>query len=379
MNMPFDPMMANTVISEAPVSVQIFAADDKTAREQYALYLDGHNLDAHDIDGYVGNSNTTPFHRLSWLDAVYKATGHKAWLLIASRGSRICGILPCHMISSLLFGKAMVSTGFAVDGGILAEDQEAADLLAEAFWQLAAEHNCPTAELRGGMLPSGTDWHIKTESHLGFVAKLAGDDDAQLNAVPRKQRAEIRKGLKNNLDIQIGNKVEDQNWHYRVYSESVRNLGTPVFPKKLFQHVLSAFGNDADILTVLHNGAPVASVLSLYHQGHVMPYWGGGVFAARQLRANDVMYYALMNHARARGCHAFDFGRSKTGSGAAHFKKNWGFEGVPLAYAVRTADGAAPRDINPLNPKYQAKIKMWQKLPLPLANMIGPFIARGLG
>lgn len=371
MNMPFDPIMADAASSVLPISVQAFAADDAGARAQYMHYFD--------MRADADKNSTTPFHKLSWLDAVTKGTGHKGWLLIASKEQQICGILPCHMIGSLLFGKAMVSTGFAVDGGILADDQQTANMLAEAFWTLAADHGCTAAELRGGMLPSGADWHIKTDSHLGFVTDLAGDDDAQLKAVPRKQRAEIRKGLKNNLDIRIGNGVEHQDWHYRVYSESVRNLGTPVFPKKLFQQILSAFGDDADILTILHDGAPVASVLSLYHNGHVMPYWGGGVFAARQLRANDVMYYALMNHARVRGCHAFDFGRSKTGTGAAHFKKNWGFDGTPLAYAVRTADGAAPRDINPLSPKYQAKVKLWQKLPLPLANMIGPFIARGLG
>jgi hypothetical protein len=143
--------------------------------------------------------------------------------------------------------------------------------------------------------------------------------------------------------------------------------------------VLRAFGDDADILTVLADGRPVASVLSLYHKGVVMPYWGGGVLEARALRANDVMYYALMNHARRRGCVAFDFGRSKVGSGAFNFKKNWGFEPQLLSYAVRTADGAEPRDINPNSPKYRAQIALWQKLPLPVANALGPWIAKGLG
>jgi predicted N-acyltransferase len=120
--------------------------------------------------------------------------------------------------------------------------------------------------------------------------------------------------------------------HYAVYAQSVRNLGTPVFPRALFEAVLDAFGEDADILTVLADGQPVASVLSLYHRGAVMPYWGRNL-AARALRANDVMYYALMCHARRRGCDRFDFGRSKTDSGAYHFKRNWGFVPDPLAYA----------------------------------------------
>jgi hypothetical protein len=141
---------------------------------------------------------------------------------------------------------------------------------------------------------------------------------------------------------------------------------------------MDAFGEDADILTVCHDGKPLSSVLSLYHRGAVMPYWGGGTFAARAMRANDVMYYALMNHARGRGCTSFDFGRSKVDTGAYHFKRNWGFEPQPLSYAHWTADGQAPRDVNPLSPRYKAKIALWQKLPLGIANRIGPFIAQGL-
>jgi hypothetical protein len=134
---------------------------------------------------------------------------------------------------------------------------------------------------------------------------------------------------------------------------------------------------DADVLTVRHEGRVVASVLSLYFQGTVFPYWGGGTAAARGLRANDRMYFALMGHARARGCTRFDFGRSKTGTGAAAFKKNWGFAGVPRLYAKRSEGGS--REVNPLNPKYALMVRTWQRLPLPVANALGPWISRGLG
>src|SRR3546814_8995637 len=102
---------------------------------------------------------------------------------------------------------------------------------------------------------------------------------------------------------------------------------------------------------------------SFYVNNTAYPYWGGGTFEARSLRANDAMYYALMCHARSRGCTRFDFGRSKVGTGAAAFKTNWGFDPEPLAYAVRTADGAAEREINPLSPRYRLQVGVWQKLP----------------
>ena len=321
----------------------------------------------------------TPFHLPAWLEAIEAATGQRAHLLIAERGGRIEGVLPLTAIRSMLFGKAMVSSGFAVGGGVLAGDPVVAEALLDAGWALAEKLGCPSLELRGGTPPNGEGWQHKTGSHLGFVRPIAADDDAALKAIPRKQRAEVRKALASDMTIEIGTRRADRAAHYAVYAESVRNLGTPVFPEALFAAVLDRFGGDADILTVRKDGVPVASVLSLYHNGTVMPYWGGGTLGARTLRANELMYFALMRHARGRGCTAFDFGRSKVGTGPAAYKKNWGFEPQPLAYAVRTADGAEHRDVNPLSPKYRAQIAVWKRLPLWLANRLGPPLARGLG
>lgn len=331
------------------------------------------------VDAWVmAQEQGSPFHRPKWLKAIEAGTGQKAICLIAESGGEIAGIVPLHIMHSPLFGRALVSSGFAVGGGILSTSATATKRLAEAAWELAEICSCPTVELRGGALPGG-DWIEKRDAHANFARALTDNDEDELLAIPRKQRAEVRKGVAHEMDIITGNTTLDSTWHYRVYCESLRNLGTPVFPQSLMTAVLDAFGDEADILTVLQGDRPVSSVLSLYHNGTVMPYWGGGILAARGLRANDVMYYALMNHARRRGCTRFDFGRSKTGSGAYHFKKNWGFEPEPLAYAVRTADGSEPRDVNPNSTKYRAQIALWRKLPLSVANRVGPWIARGLG
>ena len=324
----------------------------------------------------ANHPDTTAFHRYEWLDAVERATGHRTHILLSEQDARIRSVLPLHEAHSPLFGRALVSTGFAVGGGVVGDGDP---LLFAAAQELALRLNCPGVELRGGPLPADTDWHIKQDSHAGFVNSLAADDDAQLLAIPRKQRAEVRRGLGYGMQIRIGSDDNARAIHYAVYAESVRNLGTPVYPKALFDAVLNGFGEDADILTVLHEDKPLASVLSLYHRGAVMPYWGGGVFAARTLRANDVMYYALMNHARARGCNRFDFGRSKCNTGAYHFKRNWGFAPQPLAYASWTAPGAPRRDADPTSDRHAARIALWKRLPLPIANVIGPMIARGLG
>jgi FemAB-related protein (PEP-CTERM system-associated) len=321
----------------------------------------------------------TPFHLPAWSMAVARGCRQKSHYLVAERGNgEIAGVLPLTELHSPLFGRALVSSGFGVGGGILAERREAVPALAAAAWTLAGRLSCPSVELRGGAAP-GAQWQVDETSYLGFVRALAADDAAELLAIPRKQRAEVRRSMDNDLEMRTGCHADDLDAHYAVYAESVRNLGTPVFPRSLFSEVLKEFGKAADLLIVRSRGVAVSSVLSLYWNGTVYPYWGGGTDAARALRANDALYFALMRHARERGCKRFDFGRSKTGTGAAAFKKNWGFEPRPLTYFKRSADGAAPRSVNPLDPKYSLQVKAWKRMPLWLANRVGPAIARGLG
>ncbi|MDE2404163.1 MAG: FemAB family PEP-CTERM system-associated protein [Sphingomonadales bacterium] len=332
------------------------------------------------IDAFVAaHPQATPFHRRAWLAAVASGTGNPARVLVAEAAGGPVGLLPLSEIHSPIFGRLLASTGFAVGGGVLATTPGAPAALFAAAEELALRRSCPAIELRGGVLPARAGWTIRTDSHCGFVRELAADDEAQLLAIPRKQRAEVRKGVANPLTVEVGSAPRDRAAHHAVYAESVRNLGTPVFPRALFDAVLDGFGDDADILTVRHDGVPVASVLSLYHRGAVMPYWGGGTREARRLRANDRMYFELMLHARRRGCTHFDFGRSKTASGAYDFKRNWGFEPEPLSYAAWTAPGCAARDADPTSAKHRLQIAVWQRLPLALANRLGPWIARGLG
>ena len=328
------------------------------------------------IEAFVREQRASLFHRPAWLIGVEAGTGQRATGLIVEQLGVITGWLPLTQVRSLFFPPALVSCGFAVGGGICAENGIAAELLGRAVEELAIRGSFPSIELRGGPIPSG--WARWNDKHSGFVRELAADDEAELLAIPRKARAEVRKGLKFGLAVRTGRSKQDLADHYAVYSESVRNLGTPVFPRKLFAAMLDAFPDSSDILTILKDERPIASVLSFYHEGAVLPFWGGGTFAARGARANELMYYELMLHARRKGMKRFDFGRSKTGSGPYKFKKNWGFEPTSLAYGAWTAPGAEARNVDPTSDTYQSKIDRWKKLPLPVANAIGPFISRGL-
>ncbi|WP_414714354.1 FemAB family XrtA/PEP-CTERM system-associated protein [Sphingobium sp.] len=333
-----------------------------------------------EIEAFVaGRTDATPFHRPAWVCAVARGTGQEALFLVARGvGGDIRGLLPVNIIHSPIFGRALVSSGFAVDGGIVADEPAVVRQLADAVVALADRWSCDTIELRGG-LASGSDWTVRSGAYLNFTRPLAADDEAELLAIPRKHRAEVRKALEHDYTVIVGTDEAMRLAHYALYRRSVHNLGTPVFPRGLFDQVLDAFGTEIDILQIAHEGTVLSSVIALYHRGACMPYWQGADLNARKARSNEALYFNLMRRARERGCHTFDFGRSKVGTGTAAYKKNWGFEAEPLDYFVHAAPGHAARDINPMSPQYQRKVELWKKLPAALVDRIGPWIARGLG
>ena len=327
------------------------------------------------IDDFVADHPETElFHRPAWTRGVERGTGQPGRYLVAEDAAgRLAGLLPLTRIRSPVFGSALVSTGFGVGGGIVAGTRSAAEALAAAAWSLAGKEGCPSVTLRGGRLPHG--WRREEGVHAGFLRDLPQGDEAILRSIPRKQRAEVRRALALGLEASHGGAADALEDHYRVYAESVRNLGTPVFPRALFEAMAREWGEAADIVTIRSGGRPVASVLSFYFKHVVHPYWGGGTREARALRANDLLYFELMRRAAGRGCTGFDFGRSKLGSGAYAFKKNWGFAPRPLTYATK----GERRDLDPRSPRYRLQTAAWRRLPLPLANRLGPLLARGLG
>jgi hypothetical protein len=241
----------------------------------------------------------------------------------------------------------------------------------------------PVAADRSVHLPIGMNgdcavsgWLTRPDLYVTFRKRIDADHDKNLKSIPRKQRAMVRKAMQNGLRSVVHHDVRQL---HGIYAESVHNLGTPVFSRRYFALLVEVFGSDCDILTVLDGDDPIAAVMSFYFRDEVLPYYGGGTTFARQRAANDFMYWEVMRRAADRDYRLFDFGRSKLGTGAFDFKKNWGFVPEHLCYRYKLAPGAAIPDHNPLNPKYRAFIAGWKRLPLAIANAIGPSIVRGLG
>lgn len=317
----------------------------------------------------------TFFHLTGWADVMQNTLGHRSHYLTARRGGGILGVLPLVEIKSRLFGHALLSNAFCVAGGPLAFEEAVEDELMTAAAQLARDLNVDYAELKD--TPRAPDgWHSHGELYAGFERGIDADETACLAQVPRKQRAVVRKAIESDLTVTLDDGVDTV---FELYSRTVRDHGTPVFPKALFKSLRDVFGTACEVLTVRQNEQPISSVMSFYFRDRVLPYYTGSLLSARDMGANDLMYWRLMRHAAERGCTTFDFGRSKVGTGPFSFKKNWGFPPRPITHQFYLHRAKALPNLNPTNPKFSLAVQSWRKLPLPVANLIGPFISRSLG
>lgn len=326
-------------------------------------------------DAFVEDApRATFFHRVAWRGIIEQGLGHRCHYLYAERNGVVTGILPLAEIRSRLFGHSLISTPFCVYGGVVASDPDSEAQLTQAAMALVDELQADYLELRDRELRHAA-WAVK-DLYVSFRKPIDPDHDKNLKAIPRKQRAMVRKGIAMGLQAHHGGSLAE---FYRVYAESVRNLGTPVLSRNHYARLQQTFGDDCEITVVTHQGQAVAAVMSFYFRDEVHPYYGGSIARGRDLAANDFMYWAVMQRAVERGARVFDFGRSKQDTGSYHFKKHWGFEPRSLPYAYHLGRAQTVPNISPTNRKYALFIKAWQHLPLPVSRVLGPWLARDLG
>lgn len=328
-------------------------------------------------DKYVQkNPNSVFFHRSGWSRLINRVYGYKSYNLIAERDGCVVGILPLTCIKSPIAGRALISSGFAIGGGVIADSAQISHKILDHANALGRDLSVSYIELRSEKALF-QDLPTKNTTYANFIKSLPASDAEILSAIPKKRRAEVRKAIK----LQDTGKLtiveeRDVDRFFKLYALSLRDHGTPVFPKKFIDTVLSIFPEDVTVLTAEYEGRAVASLVSFYHHDRVMPYYVGAASEARGLRAFDYLYWQQMLKAKHRGSSLFDFGRSKFDVGSFGYKKTWGFEPTPLEYQYSLIDIETIPDVNPNNPKYALATKIWQKLPVPIATFGGAILAR---
>jgi len=327
-------------------------------------------------DCFVASTpEATFFHLSGWQELISRVFHHRCYFLYVEADDQIVGILPLAYVNSLLFGNALIALPFAVYGGIAANNPIAVQALEDEAIKLGKQLGVQHIEFRNTQ-PRHSDWPTQ-DLYVTFIRKIPTVLDEKMLCIPQKRRNMVRKAIKLGLHATHNDSVDE---FFPVYAENVRDHGTPALPKRYFSELKRVFQDNCEILTIRDKeGAPVSAILSFYFRDRVMAYYAGEKASARNMAANDLKYWELMKRAAARGCEIFDLGRSKKGTGSFEFKRLWEFEAQQLNYEYVLLNRNGIPQNNPMNPKYRLFIAMWQCLPIPVANFIGPYLVRNLG
>ena len=324
----------------------------------------------------LGHPQASGYHTLAWRGVISTVFGHRTFYLMArDEGGAVQGVLPLVLTKSPMFGCFLTSMAFLNYGGVLADRADVRLALLVAAAETARDVGAAHIELRQTE-PIETDWPVRSRK-VSMRLALPPDHETLFKAYPSKLRSQIRRAQKEGMDVQIGGEelLED---YYRVFARCMRDLGTPVYAKGFFRSIVKTFSKEVRLCVVSLKGMPLASGLLYGFRSTLEIPWAASDKRFSRLAPNMLLYSAVLEFACREGFKEFDFGRSSVDSGTYRFKQQWGAHPRQLYWYYWLAGGRSVPELNPDNPKFKAAISVWQHLPLPVANLIGPHIVKYL-
>lgn len=328
-----------------------------------------------DINNYV-HANATIYHLTDWMELINRAFGHNGYYLYATdQAGSVCGVLPLVHMKSRLFGSFIVSMPYFNYGGIVADNGEIDNMLLAKAIELAGELKVKHVELRESKKNELLE-HSRTDK-VNMILDLPDDNATLEKALGSKLRSQIRRSVREGFMVSQGG-VEELEDFYRVFSQNMRDLGTPVYSKEFFREILKVFPGNTSIVTLKLDNVPVSAAFLIGWHGQLEIPWASSLRGYNKYSPNMLLYWTVLKFAIAQGYRKFDFGRSTTGSGTYKFKQQWGAIPVQLFWNYWLSSGVALPKLNPDNPKYKLAINIWKRMPVAVTNFIGPSIVKNL-
>ena len=319
----------------------------------------------------AAHPGATVYHDPRWGQVMKRAYGARPYYLTARRGARIAGVLPLVGQRSWLFGRFLCSVPYADAAGLLCDDDDARRaLLAEAA-ALRDRAGASWVELRqlealAPELPARTD-------KITMWLDLPAGADAMWKQLRTKVRTKVRKTLNAPLEVHDGGAALLPDF-YAIYAMTMRDLGSPAHSLRYFRLLLAAYPDEARVFVVRSADGPLAASFAFTDRRAFHVPWSGSDKRYRQASANRRLYWAMLAHAADAGAPRFDFGRSTKDSGTHEFKREWRPREVPLHWHFLLPPGGEVPELRPDSAKYRLMVDAWKKLPLPVANLLGPRI-----
>ncbi len=332
--------------------------------------------DEREWDTYVlSHADATGHHCWGWRRVIEDAFGYPTEYLVARRNAVVVGVLPLVCFRSALFGRAVISLPFLNYGGVLADDDDVARGLLKAAGDVAVRERARYVELRHRQrqfpeLPA-------REHKVAMRKRLPSSAEDAWEELDRKVRNQVRKAQKSGLSVITGGAPLVRSF-YRVFAENMRDLGTPVYSRRLFEAALKHFPEHFQLVLVQRGARTIAGGCAYVFRDTVEVHWAGSLKTHRSLCPNHLLYWTVIDSATRLGLRVLDFGRSTPGEGTYHFKLQWGAEPSRLSWEYMLFGGAEAPDHGPTNPKFRAAIEVWKRLPLVVANLAGPAIVRAI-
>lgn len=333
----------------------------------------------HDVTVYnayvAAHPQATQYHQYDWLGVISRSIGHRAIPLAAVSGGHLAGVLPLVLMDSWLFGRFIVSLPFVNYGGLLGDAEEIERLLWNAAVEIVHDERAAYLEVRH---THPRPFIAQRKQHkVTMILDLAPTTERQWKAFDPKLRNQIRKADRSGLSARVGG-ATDLPGFYEVFARNMRDLGTPVYTRRFFEEILNTFPEASQIFSVQSGATTIAAGIAMVYRDTLEMPWAASRRGYHSMCPNNLLYWEVIQHAIKAGLKRFDFGRSTPGDGAYTFKKQWGARPVPLAWEYWTAaDGKLP-DISPRNPKYELAIRLWKRLPVAVANKLGPSVVRNI-
>ena len=315
------------------------------------------------------------YHLWSWREVIEETFGHRSYYLAAIDEQAVRGILPLVSINSWLFGKYLVSIPFFSYGGILADSLEVREELLAGAADCARELGARHVELRQGDA-CDMSW-ISTSPKVAMEIELPATVDEYLKGLSTSRRKRIRYNAKRGFKAEWAG-AEALPTFYRIFATNMRNLGTPVYPREFFENQFRHFPDDLSVVSLWEGGKAVAAGILTVHGKTLELPWAASLEGYQKKEAPAVMYWSLIEWAIQKGYRNIDLGRCTRGSGNWAFKLHWNPVERPLHWYYWLRPGTAIPELRPDNPRFRLATNVWKRLPMAVANGLGPQLVRSL-